>query len=474
MMETPRCLIGCLLSWVVKFVAKFLMFAVVYSDFWWLVSGLGSMSSIAVSYGESGPVFCGLKSDGSHLAACYGANAAIVYGTPTHLSFMGLTGGDGFVCGLLMDSYQPYCWGNSGFVRMGVPQPMNLGARYVEISAGDNHLCGLRTPLTGDLRNTSLVDCWGYNMTSNFAFNGQIKSISSGSEFNCGLFAENRTVFCWGDEISSPVISLLPKSSRFQMIAAGGYHVCGILEGVDSRAFCWGRSLGVEDAIPAAYSEKGSVDNPPKDSLISITGGKFHACGIKGLDRGVICWGFTMHKSTLPPGDGKVYTIAAGDYFACGILIEKSLTPMCWGYGFPASLPVAVSPGLCNSAPCTAGYYEFKPGQAACRAPNSHICLRCLNNCPKEMYLKDGCTQQSDIQSCAYNCSSCVSSECFSNCSSSSSSGAFGGKKNVKFWAIQLPIIVAEVFCCLLGYNSVFIGNSICSIQASKLSMLSK
>ncbi|KNA09734.1 hypothetical protein SOVF_150910 [Spinacia oleracea] len=402
------------------------------------------MSSIAVSYGESGPVFCGLKSDGSHVAACYGANAAILYGTPTHLSFLGLVGGDGFVCGLLMDSYQPYCWGNSGFVQMGVPQPMNMGARYVEISAGDNHLCGLRTPLTGDLRNTSLVDCWGYNMTSNYVFDGQIKSISSGAEFNCGLFAENRTVFCWGDETSSRVFSLLPKNLKFQMIAAGGYHVCGILEGVDSRAFCWGSNLNIVEEI-SADSGTSSVDKPPKDSMLSVAGGRFHACGIRGLDRGVLCWGFIMHKGSPAPKDAKVYTIVAGDYFDCGILIEKSLSPMCWGYGFPASLPVAVSPGPCKPAPCTSGYYEFKSGQATCKNSNYHICLPCLNTCPNEMYLKGGCTQQSDIQSCAYNCSSCVSSDCFSNCSSNASSGSFRGKKNVKFWAIQLPVIVAEV-----------------------------
>ncbi|XP_021752211.1 serine/threonine-protein kinase-like protein ACR4 [Chenopodium quinoa] len=449
MMEPTRCLIICLNSWVLKFVAKFLVFAIVYSDFWWLVSGLGSMSSIAVSYGENGPVFCGLKSDGSNSATCYGANNAIIYGTPIHLSFLGLTGGDGFVCGLLMDSYQPYCWGDSGFVRIGVPQPMKPGARYVEISAGDNHLCGLRTPLTGDLRNTSLVDCWGYNMTKNYVFGGQIKSISSGSEFNCGLFAENRTVFCWGDETSSHVISLLPKNSRFQMIAAGGYHVCGILEGVDSRASCWGSSGNIEEEIAAGYSGNGNVNIPPKDSMLSIIGGKFQACGIRGLDRGVVCWGFIMRQATKPPKKAKVYTIAAGDYFACGILIEKSLSPMCWGFGFPATVPFAATPGRCQSEPCTDGHYEFKQGQATCRNPNTHICLPCLNNCPKDMYLKGGCSQQFDIKSCAYNCSSCVSSDCISNCSAIASSGNFGGKKNVKFWAIQIPIIVAEVVFAL-------------------------
>ena len=452
-MAPPRCLIIGFLTWVLKiytsksiFVAEILIFALVV-DFWWLVSGLGSMSSIAISYGENGPVFCGLKSDGSHLAECYGSNAAITYSTPTHLTFQGLTGGDGFVCGLLTDSNQPYCWGRSGFVQMGVPQPMNKGSEYLEISAGDNHVCGLRKPLTGNLRNTSLVDCWGYNMTSNYAFDGQIKSISAGSEFNCGLFAENRTVFCWGDERTSKVISLIPKNMRFQMIAAGGYHVCGILEGVDSRVFCWGRSLDIEEeiTISVSYPGKGNVDMVPKDPMLSVVGGKFHACGITSSDRGIVCWGFVMEKSTLPPDNVKVYSIAAGDYFTCGILAEKSLSPVCWGSGFPTSLPIAVSPGLCKPTPCLDGFYEFKQGsRTACKNPDTHICLPCQNPCPQDMYPMGGCTQQSDRQ-CMYNCSSCISAECFSNCSSSVRSNDDDEKKSTRFWGIQLPVIVAEV-----------------------------
>ncbi|XP_057546913.1 serine/threonine-protein kinase-like protein ACR4 [Amaranthus tricolor] len=451
-MEPPNHIIRCFLRWVLnwkaKFVAKFLIIAII-SDLWWLVSGLGSMSSIAVSYGESGPVFCGLKSDGSHFAACYGANAAILYGTPAHLSFVGLTGGAGFVCGLVMDTYQPYCWGSNDFIRMGVPQPMNKGSEYVEISAGDNHLCGLRKPLTGNLRNTSLVDCWGYNMTSNYVFEGEIKSISSGAEFNCGLFVENQTAFCWGDETSSQVIRLLPMKMKFQMISAGGYHVCGIVEGVQSRAYCWGKSLNNNEEISVGFSGQGNVDIPPKVSFLSIVGGKFHACGIRDSDRGVVCWGSFIDRSIPAPGDAKVYTLAGGDYFSCGILIQKSLTPMCWGYGFPTSLPVAVSPGLCKTGACDAGYYEFKPGHATCKNPSGRICLPCLYNCPKDMFPTGGCSEENENE-CAYNCSSCASSECLANCSSK-----IGGKK-YGFWGSQVAIIVAEVVFGVLLVTVVF------------------
>ncbi|XP_021907000.1 serine/threonine-protein kinase-like protein ACR4 [Carica papaya] len=416
-------------------------FSLLSSNLWSIVSGLGSMSSIAISYGENGPVFCGLKADGSHLVTCYGSNSAIIYGTPAHFPFLGLTAGDGFICGLLMDSNQPYCWGSSSYIQMGVPQPMIKGAEYLEISAGDYHLCGLRKPLTGKRRNYAFVDCWGYNMTKNYEFDGQIQSISAGSDFNCGLFSQNRTVFCWGDETSSRVISLIPKEMRFQKIAAGGYHVCGILEGLNPRAFCWGRSLDLEEEISVAYSDQGNVDLPPKDPMISVVGGKFHACGIKSYDGFVICWGFIVKPSTPAPSGIKVYEIAAGNYFTCGILAEKSFLPVCWGLGFPTSLPLAVTPGLCKTTPCGPGFYEVSHENAPCKSPNSHVCLPCTGSCPAGMYQKTECTLKSD-RICDYNCSCCLSAECFSNCSSSI---AANGKKNERFWSMQLPVIVAEV-----------------------------
>lgn len=437
-------------SWRAKVLVQITIY-VVFSDVFWLVSGLGSMSSIAISYGENGPVFCGIKSDGSHLVSCYGSNSAIIYGIPAHFPLTGLTAGDGFVCGLLMDSNQPYCWGSSGYIEMGVPQPMTKGSEYLEISAGDYHVCGLRKPLRGRLRNTSFVDCWGYNMTKNYVFDGQVQSISAGSEFNCGLFLENKTVFCWGDETSSRVISLIPKHMRFQKIAAGGYHVCGILEGRNSKVFCWGSSSDIKEqeeeiSVVVANSDQGNVDLAPSDPMISVVGGKFHACGIRSYDQGVICWGFQVQASTPTPKNIKVYVIAAGDYFTCGILADKSLLPSCWGHGFPSSLPLAVSPGLCKPSPCPAGFYEFNHGSnAPCKSTNSRLCLPCNNACPDDMYQKAECTLTSD-RHCQFNCSNCLSADCFSNCSASSSnSNSVAGKKTGKFWPLQLSVIVAEI-----------------------------
>ncbi|GMI64411.1 crinkly4 [Hibiscus trionum] len=79
------------------------------------------MCTIAISYGENGPIFYGFKPGGSHLVTCYDSNSAVIYSTPSRFPFVGLTVGDGFVCGLLMDLNQPSCWGSSAYIQMGVP-----------------------------------------------------------------------------------------------------------------------------------------------------------------------------------------------------------------------------------------------------------------------------------------------------------------------------------------------------------------
>ncbi|KAL8553017.1 hypothetical protein ACS0TY_001626 [Phlomoides rotata] len=405
------------------------------------VSSLGSMASIAISYGEKGAVFCGLKTDGSHLATCFGSNPAVIHAIPRYLPFLGLTAGSGFVCGLLMGTNQPFCWGNTSFIPMGVPLQMVSNSEYLDISAGDNHLCALRKPLMGNMRNISLIDCWGYNMTNSYIFDGQIQSISAGSVFCCGLFAQNRSVFCWGDETGSSVIELIPKEMKFWRISAGGYHVCGILEGVYSRVVCWGRSLDLELEISVGsgkYFGQVNVDLVPEDPMISVVGGRFHACGIRSYDRRVVCWGYSIERSNPPPSGAKVYVIAAGDYFTCGILAVTSFNPVCWGVDFPSALPLAVSPGICRTMPCSPEFYEVQNASSPCSSPGSHMCLPCSKGCPNEMYQIAECSLTLDRQ-CRYNCSSCSSSECFSKCSN------IGDNEGQKFWSLQGPIIIAEI-----------------------------
>lgn len=393
-------------------------------------SALGSMSSIAVSYGENGPVFCALVHDGSHLVRCFGTDPSIVYGTPSRLPMLALTAGDSFVCGLLLDSSQPYCWGSNFYVEMGVPQPMEEGAAYSQISAGDHHLCGIRKPRRELQTTGSVIDCWGYNMTTSLKFDDDVRSITAGSLFNCGLHVQNLTAMCWGDETGSNILGLTPKNLRFRSISAGGYHVCGILE--NFRVFCWGRSLAVQE----------DIDMAPPDPMISVVGGRFHSCGIKSVDHEILCWGFQLRNSISPPKNTKLYQIAAGDYFTCGVVADSSLNPLCWGTGGPWSIPMAAAPGICNANPCGPGFFEFSHfslPDKLCKPANSRVCLPCSNGCPEGTYLVSSCNSTLD-QICEFNCTNCM------------------GKKKMtaqNLPSIRLPIFISELIFGLVLVCSV-------------------
>ncbi|XP_020263635.1 serine/threonine-protein kinase-like protein CR4 isoform X2 [Asparagus officinalis] len=292
---------------------------------------------------------------------------------------------------------------------MGVPQPMEGNAAYSSISAGDNHLCGLRID-----NKSSIIDCWGYNMTASHQFGGRVSSISAGSGFNCGLFEHSLSAFCFGDETGSNVISLIPRGLSFRSISAGGFHVCGVLENL--QVFCWGRSVG---------GNRDDVEHVPMDPMLSVVGGRFHSCGIKSVGPGVVCWGLRLPNSLPPPKDSRVYGMAAGDYFTCGIVADKFLKPRCWGTGGPWSLPIAVSPGVCTSSSCSPGFFEFnheKLGDRFCKPQGSRICLPCSTDC------LEGTHQ--------FNCSNCSSPECFTYCGS--------GKKS-KTWRFSVPIFIGEI-----------------------------
>lgn len=56
------------------------------------VASLGSMSSMAASYGENGQTLCSLRGEDANLVTCFGSDVASVYGAPQRLPLIGITG----------------------------------------------------------------------------------------------------------------------------------------------------------------------------------------------------------------------------------------------------------------------------------------------------------------------------------------------------------------------------------------------
>ena len=236
-------------------------------------------------------------------------------------------------------------------------------------------------------------------MTATHVIDEAVSTISAGAVFNCGLFARNKTVFCWGDETMSGIVGLAPRNVRFKSIGAGGCHVCGVLE--NARVLCWGRSLEMQQVAPASAIGDGDVNIVPMDAMVSVVGGRFHACGIRSLDRQVACWGFALRNSTSPPKGQKMYALVAGDYFTCGVPAETSLMPRCWGNSVPMALPMAVPPGICLPNACSHGYYNYENhgevgSSKVCVPANSRLCLPCSAGCPEGWHESSPCNATAD------------------------------------------------------------------------------
>jgi len=55
-------------------------------------ASLGSMNSMAASYGENGQTLCSLRGENANVVTCFGSDVASVYGAPPRLPLIGLTG----------------------------------------------------------------------------------------------------------------------------------------------------------------------------------------------------------------------------------------------------------------------------------------------------------------------------------------------------------------------------------------------
>ncbi len=250
------------------------------------VAVTGGLSfSVLVSYGLQ---TCGLTSAGA--AYCWGdpendggfaSTPYAVWGTG-NLRFTALAVGGAHGCGLATGG-AAYCWGYNESGQLGVgtlagpgtcrygpcsgdPVPVVTGLRWVSITAGGAHTCGL-TP-DGE------AYCWGSNAY------GQLGIGTTGPE-TCG--SSPRAYSC--STLPVPVATTL----RWASITGGTGRTCGLTQGGD--AYCWGRNsdgqLGngstANSSIPVAVS--GGL------SFMAVAAGDNHTCGLT-TSGAVYCWGY--------------------------------------------------------------------------------------------------------------------------------------------------------------------------------------
>ncbi|KAK9985502.1 hypothetical protein SO802_030453 [Lithocarpus litseifolius] len=428
-------------------------------------SGFGSMGPISAAFGQNG-FFCAIDASGKQNVICWAKNSPSSSPSSSSASaylnnipaMAALSGGEGFLCGILANTSQAYCWSsNSSGIDL-VPSIYQTTA-YSHIAAGKNHVCAVRGSYYSD-HDSGIVDCWEivkksnnylsskqsdlfYNQSiSNFVF----KKVVSGEGFSCGSLREGGIV-CWGPNSASLGVSNILEN--YVVLASGRSSLCGISE-MSNGVKCWGDSNSY-------------VAPPIGIKFVSLTAGANHFCGIRGDNHGVECWG-VFNLSSVPKGS-RFMAIASSDFVTCGIR-EDDLVLDCWLVNSPSphdyDPPLELcSPGLCTPGSCSTGQFAYNASilnepdlTSLCIRKDLKICSPCGSNCSEGFFLSSSCSENADRACTA--CSLCQNSSCWDVCQLQSSQ-----KMDQKHWnhLRRLVLIIGSsisgllfilIGCCLL------------------------
>ncbi|KAG7027272.1 Serine/threonine-protein kinase-like protein CCR1, partial [Cucurbita argyrosperma subsp. argyrosperma] len=433
--------------------------------FFVFASGFGSMAPISAAFGPDG-FFCAIDASGKQEVICWGKNSSSL--SPSSSSstsifsvaippMAALSGGEGFLCGILANTSRAYCWGSINPGTDLVPLDFRNTA-YSHIAAGKSHVCAIRGSYYSD-SDSGPIDCWDVSRASNkntliskqssLFYNQSIaslvfKRVVSGEGFSCAELRDGG-ILCWGP--NSNTLDVSNVSENYIVLAAGKDAVCGISE-VSGRVKCWGNA----DSF---------IGLPTATGYVTLTAGEEHFCGIRWDTHEVDCWG-SLNSSSIPKNTGFM-AIASSDRSICGIR-EDNLVLDCW-FSHSSEAPPGndpplelCSPGLCAPGPCREGEFSFNASilnepdlKSLCVRKDLNICSRCGVNCSNGFFLSSPCTQNSDRICSA--CSLCQNSSCWDICGVQSSPES--KQKNWHQWRSILLIIggsVAGLVLILLGW----------------------
>lgn len=389
------------------------------------------MGPISASFGEDG-FFCAIDAGGKQEVVCWGKNSSSSSpSSPSSSSsayfsnippMAALSGGEGFLCGILANTSQAYCWSLIGPGNIDLVPSVFKTTAYSNIAAGANHICAIRGPYYSD-HDLGTVDCWdivskNHSLTSTESTlfydqsisNLVFKDLVSGEGFSCGGVREGGLV-CWGP--NSKNLGVFNVSENFIALASGKVSLCGISE-LSMEVKCWGDT-------------NWSISPPNGTRFVSLSAGSNHFCGIREDNHGVECWGRSFNSSSIPKGSG-FKAIASSDFATCGIR-EDDLVLDCWASNVSSdSTPVIYdpplelcSPGLCSPGPCGEGEFAFDASilnepdlTNLCVRKDLKICSPCGSNCSEGFFLSSSCTENSDRVCTA--CSVCQNSSCWDIC----------------------------------------------------------
>ena len=298
-----------------------------------------------------------------------------------------LGGGDDFTCAVF-DSGRVRCWGSNhaGQLGLGHQRAVIVGDNETSDATGDVVLGGHAVQVVGGrysacaLLDTGKVRCWGYN--------GQAWDPATGRSTgrNLGLGYGGRDMRePIGDDETPESMGDLPLPGRATRLAAGGYHVCAIMEGGEVR--CWGLNIygalghGRGAAMDIGDDESAAETIPLffPSPVVDIVAGYWHNCALTAA-ASVWCWGRNDSgpgQLGLPGWDrlgdnepvlsggpvnvgGPVERIFAFEDGTCAVVRGGGLR--CWGYNggilgydFSSSIGLSEPPASAGDIPLFRG-----------------------------------------------------------------------------------------------------------------------
>jgi hypothetical protein len=259
-----------------------------------------------------------------------------------------------------------------------VPPPTPPGTTPPSFAGvAQNDTCGI---LSGD------VECWGTNQDGEEA-NGNtsqqltpvcgiettrpgaaVLSVVAGLDHMCALFAQDHSVWCWGNNdygqlgtgavdsggnplTNSPTaiaVRGLPPNNQVSQIAAGGTTTCALLSG-DNSVWCWGGNgagvLGNGTQNTGPNPTPAQVPNLPAATQVAVSTGGAYACAVLANGGSVDCWGtgylgdFNLDQHQGPTQAFQLSgatSVAVGTGHACAVVPQPpgsipSSKVYCWG-----------------------------------------------------------------------------------------------------------------------------------------------
>lgn len=252
-------------------------------------------SFVTLSAGEG--YTCGVRSD--MRVVCWGSNT-LGQSIPMVFSGVGIAAGGLHTCAIRSFDNSVSCWGYEGSRATSAP-----AGRFVQVSSGRSHSCGVREDRT--------IACWGTNTHGQLeAPSGTFILVKAGDVATCAL-RDDGEVVCWGASSFAP-------EGKFVQIDVSGMDACGVRE--DATITCWSTS----QPVMALQSFSGTF----KHVSVGATGNS-PVCAVR-TDGTIACIKpFATASAPPPPAPpaGKFRYVAMGGAHGCALTEGDEV--ICWG-----------------------------------------------------------------------------------------------------------------------------------------------